>query len=198
MKRLLIGAMIFLAVFLSVGLGIAKIEVPSRTSRWVNDYAGIIDNATKDELEKLASSVKQKTPDPVELIIATFATTGGWNFEDFVLAYGERWREAKRGKRDNGVVLIVVMDERRVSIGVGNNLKGILTNQKTAEIINNLILPEFKKGRYSDGMEKGAEEIVAVLNSSKIPQGTILSPIITILIIAAILLYLIFRREHKA
>lgn len=147
------------------------IEVPGRTRWWVNDYAGIIDEETKGYLEGLISSIEQKTPDPIEIIVATFKSLEGWRVEDFEREYGERWRLSKTG-RDNGVVVLITLEERRIDIGVGQNLKNILTDPKIRNIIDNIIAPEFNKLNFSLGIKKGVEAIMEILKDRDIPRDT--------------------------
>lgn len=165
----------------------AKIEIPGRTNNWVNDYAGVIDKETKDYLEKMLSSIKQKTPDAVEVIVATFKSLDGWDFKDFSREYGEKWRAVKRDKRDNGVIIVAAIDERRVGIGVGKNLHGILTPSVTSNIIRNTLLPAFSEGKYSEGIKKAAEEIINILDKANIPAGDPLMALLGILAVIGLL-----------
>lgn len=174
---------IFLALVLSGVTVYAKIQIPGRTDTYLNDYAQIIDESTKRDLKELVSSIKQRNRDKIELIIAVFKSLEGWETQEFAAQYGEKWRLTKKG-RDNGVILLVALGERRVTIGVGQNLKNILTDQTVDDIIKNIILPHFKQGEYVQGIKKGAQKIVDILNSSKIPSGydTIRNVIIFILL----------------
>lgn len=198
MKKIFIICGILLVTIFVSDFGFAKIPVPGRTNSWVNDYAGIIDPETKNYLENLISSIEQKTPDPVEVIIATFKSLEGWNVQQFSSEYGEKWREIKKGRRDNGVVLLITLEERSINIGVGQNLKGILTDEVVDSIIRDVISPEFGKVRYAEGIKKGAETIVDILSKAEIPQGRLFTPkniLIAFLII--LIIYLIQRGEPK-
>ncbi len=170
MKKVLSGLAALPLVLIAFTV-FAEINIPGRTDRWVNDYAGVIDENTKIYLEKIASSIKQKTPEPVEVIVTTFKSLGEREFEDFSREYGEKWRLAKRGRRDNGVIILVIIDDRRVAIGVGKNLEGILTQRVTNDIIQDTILPYFREGNYSEGIKKAAEAIIAILDKAEIPTG---------------------------
>ena len=147
----------------------AKMTVPGRTASWVNDYAGIIEEKTEAYIEQRICDIEQKTPDPIEVIIATFSSIEGWDFKDFAVAYGEKWREVKRGKRDNGVILLVVLDGNHAAIGPGQNLKNVFNNVVINDILRNKIIPDFTQGNYSDGIKKGADAILSILKDSEIP-----------------------------
>jgi len=196
MTRKIIYICLVLAVLLPVaGISAAKAPVPGRTGSWVNDYAGIIDKETKDYLEGRISSIKQKTPQPVEIIVATFRSIEGWSIEDFALAYGEKWREIKGGSRDNGVIVLVALDEGSVFIGAGRNLKGILTDAIVNDIIQRVIIPDFKNGNFSKGIKAAVDILIDTLEKAEIPSGSMMlvlrNAILALICLAA--LFAIFR-----
>lgn len=149
----------------------ARMTIPGRTDKMVNDYAGILDDATKKDVEELSASVRDKSPDPVEVIVATFPSIDDWPFEEFRRQYGENWRHTRKGSkyRDNGVIILVAFKEKRVSAGAGQNLKAILSDKVINDILRNEIMTEFKKGDFNSGIKKGVEKIVNILNNAKIP-----------------------------
>ena len=191
MKRVLLCAL--LLVMLSTVCS-AKMDVPGRTDSWVNDYAGIMDSDSKAYLEEILSSVEQKTPEPIEIIIAVFPELDGWEFSEFAQVYGEKWREAKLGKRDNGVVILAALKEGRVAIGVGQNLKDVITDHMINDIIENLIVPEFQRGKFSEGIRSAAEKIVAILNESNIPTDMPIGAKLAIFVIIIVMIRL-FRNK---
>jgi uncharacterized protein len=197
MKKILTVLMTILIIGALAVNVFAKIEVPGRTNSRVNDYAGVIDKDTKDYLEKMLSSIKQKTQDPVEVIVTTFKTLDGWDFREFSQAYGEKWRDVKRNKRDNGVIILVAINEGRVGIGVGRNLNDILTPAITTGIIQNTFLSAFSEAKYSEGLKKGTEEIVSILDKARIPSGNPLTVLLGILVVVGILLAVIFRTKKR-
>jgi len=183
-KNICLCAVLLLSVCLS-GAVSAKIDVPGRTASWVNDYAGVISEGDKKSLEQLLSSIPQKTPDPVEVVVATFKSLEGWDTVDFAAEYGEKWREAKKRLRDNGVLILVVLDERRVFIGVGKNLTAILPPVVVGNIIQKVIVPKFSKGRPGDGLRAGAEAVIKILEGAEIPKDNPLG--IIVISVAALL-----------
>jgi len=201
-KRIILFCVILFSLGFFADTAYSKIEIPGRTRWWVNDYAGVIDEETKGYLEELISSIEQKTPDPIEIIVATFESIEGWRVEDFRREYGERWRLSKTG-RDNGVVVLIAMEEQQINIGVGRNLKNILTDPKVRNIIDNVIAPEFNEGRFSLGIKKGVESAIDILKDADIPQDTPLTVITnifkTLLVIFVLILFFIIgsRRPNK-
>jgi uncharacterized protein len=185
----------FISLSLFVALAtcaFAKIEVPGRTGKWVNDYAGVIDDNTKSYLEGLISSIKQKAPDPIEVIVATFESLEGWKFEDFSREYGEKWRLTRQSKRDNGVIVLIAVKDGRVGIGVGRNLERILTYPVTDDIVKKIMLPDFSKGKYSEGIKKAVEAIIEVIGKAEIPSGNPLMVLVGLLAVVCLLLAALF------
>lgn len=183
--------------FFNSGTLHAKINVPGRTGHWVNDYAGIIDETTKKYLERRISSINQKTPDPIEIIIATFPDLGDWEPKEFAFEYGKRWGRTRQG-RDNGVILLLATKEGFVDIGVGRNLSGILTDERMQVLINDTIMPSIKNGTYSEGIKKWVETIIDILGKEEIPAdkpGSV-GRIILIFLIIIVIFFLIKSKKQ--
>jgi len=194
MKRLFLSCAILVAFVFLANTSFAKISVPGRTDSWVNDYAGIFDKETKDYLENLASSINQKTPYSVELIIATFSDLEGWKPVEFAREYGEKWRLTKAG-RDNGIVLFFSLKERFATIGVGQNIENVLTDGKIRDILRNVITPEVKKGEFALAIKKGAEAIADILNRAEIPTNkSVIVPRILIILALGLLVFFIVKK----
>jgi len=180
------------------GSATAKMEIPGRTEFSVNDYAGIIDQGTKKRIENIIASLKQQTPEPVEVIVATFRSLDGWEFDEFSKKYGEAWRHAKKGQRDNGAIILVALKEGRAAIGAGQNLIGILTPVVTNDIMQRIITPEFSKARYAEGLEEAVEEMVKILNAADIPTGNILLYYIRMTLLAVVIIvFIVFLIQKK-
>lgn len=150
----------------------ARAPIPDKTKSFVNDYAGMIDKDTEAYLEKELKAVHKKYGGmDVEIVVSTFPDMEGWDFGDFCAAYGQKWREAEKGRRDNTVIIVITAKEGRIAIGAGDNLKGVITPEKIAYIINKIMVPEFSSGNFSGGTKRAADIIISLLKDSKIPSG---------------------------
>jgi len=149
----------------------ALMDIPGRTNHWVNDYAGVIDINTKTFLEKTISSVRQKTPDNIEIIVATFPDTGGWEINKFAQQYFNNWGSTKTG-RDNGVVILIVVNDGQIQIGVGKNLAKILPDSVIDGIVAEDMIPYLRKGDYSTGVKKASLRIISILEGADIPHSS--------------------------
>jgi uncharacterized protein len=133
---------------------------PALTGRVV-DEAGLLDAAARTALTQSLAELEQKTTD--QLVVVTLKSLQGTSIEDYGYQLGRRWQIGQKDK-NNGVLLIVAANERKVRIEVGYGLEGTLTDAITKLIIENSILPRFKVADYPGGIKRGVEDIVQVLS----------------------------------
>jgi uncharacterized protein len=136
------------------------LSFPALTGRVV-DEAGLMDAATRTALIEQLAGLEQKTTD--QLVVVTLKSLQGTSIEDYGYQLGRRWQIGQKDK-NNGVLLIVAPNERKVRIEVGYGLEGTLTDAVTKLIIENSILPRFKVADFSGGIKRGVEDIVQVLS----------------------------------
>jgi uncharacterized protein len=98
------------------------------------------------------------------MVIAIFRSLEGESLEDFSIRLAERWRVGQRGL-DNGVILLVFLDERRVRLEVGYGLEPVLPDAIASRIISGAIGPRFREGRYAAGLESAVQEVYARVTS---------------------------------
>jgi len=134
-------------------------DLPALTGRVV-DSAALLTPAEKAGIAEDLAALERRTTD--QLVVVTTPSLGGRTIDQYGLALGNGWHIGQRGK-DNGVLLIVAPTERRVRIEVGYGLEAILTNARAQQIIDQAILPQFRQGRWYDGITAGTQEIVATL-----------------------------------
>ncbi|MDA8084576.1 MAG: TPM domain-containing protein [Nitrospiraceae bacterium] len=142
-------------VFLCAGLVLA-LDVPKLTG-YVNDYAGMISAQTKAEIEGKLQTFEQT--DSTQVVILTVPSLQNDPIEDFGIRAGEAWKIGQKGK-DNGVILIVSKEDRKMRIEVGRGLEGKLTDLMSGRIINQVIKPRFKAGDYDAGFLAGVSAII--------------------------------------
>lgn len=143
-----------------------KLTFPALTGRVV-DEAGILDPETEAALTQLSAALEQQTSD--QLVVVTLASLRGREIEEYGYQLGRHWGIGQSGKaaagraKDNGVLLIVAPNERRVRIEVGYGAEGRLTDAISSVIINQSILPRFRAGDFAGGILRGAQDITQVL-----------------------------------
>ena len=135
--------------------------LPALTGRVV-DQAGIHSPQVEERLDRLSSELERRTTD--QLVIVTLPSLDGRPIEDVGLALGRGWGIGQKEK-DNGVLLVVAPNERRVRIEVGYGLERILPDERAAEIIQRDLLPPFRQSEFEQGILAGAEAISQLLVS---------------------------------
>lgn len=112
------------------------------------------------ELDADLKALEDKSSDQV--VVVTLPSLQGFTIEDFGYQVGRHWGIGTKGK-DNGVLLIVAPNERKVRIEVGRGLEPILTDAMSKVVINGAILPRFRTGDYAGGIKEGVKGIELVL-----------------------------------
>jgi uncharacterized protein len=126
----------------------------------VNDYAGMLSPETAQKLEAELTGFEKS--DSTQIVILTIPALSEENIEDYSIRVAENWKIGQKGK-DNGVILLVAKQERKVRIEVGRGLEGKLTDLISGRIIRNEIVPYFRIGDFNRGVENGVSAIIAVV-----------------------------------
>lgn len=127
-------------------------QLPARPADYVVDLAGVIDRGTFQKLNGYLKELEQKTT--AQMIVLTVKTTGGEAIETYAVQAFERWKLGQKGK-DNGVLLVVAVQDRRAKIEVGYGLEGVLPDAFCGRIGREVFAPFFKKGDYGRGVYEG-------------------------------------------
>ncbi|MBO0755775.1 MAG: YgcG family protein [Bradyrhizobiaceae bacterium] len=133
---------------------------PTLTARIV-DEANILDSATRTALTEKLAALETKTGD--QLVIVTLKSLQGTSIEDFGYQLGRHWGIGQKDK-NNGALLIVAPNERKVRIEVGYGLEGTLTDALSKVVIENAIVPRFRAGDFAGGITRGTDDIIQVLS----------------------------------
>ena len=124
---------------------------------YVNDYAGLIAPEAKAKLENDLRAFEQS--DSTQVVILTVPSLEGEDLEGFSIRVATTWKIGQQTK-DNGVLLLVAKQERKIRIEVGKGLEGVLTDLLSGRIIDLVIKPNFKRGDYSGGLVAGVAAII--------------------------------------
>ncbi len=142
--------------------------MPYLTGRVV-DNAEILKPATRERIAALAKAHEDKTTD--QIAVLTIPTLGGDSVEEFANRVFAAWKLGQKGK-DNGVLVVVAPQDRKMRIEVGYGLEGTLTDVAASRIIRNVMTPAFKNGDFDRGIEDGVAAIVAQLEGQPASAGT--------------------------
>ena len=147
-----------LALALAAGAAFAA-DVPYLTGRVV-DNAEILAPATRDKLTAALKAHEDASTD--QIAVLTVPTIGGEAIEQYATRVFDAWKLGQKGK-DNGVLVIVVPNDRKMRIEVGYGLEGTLTDVASSRIIRDRMTPRFKEGNYDHGVSDGVDAIIAQL-----------------------------------
>jgi uncharacterized protein len=183
-----------LLIFFSI-TAYSQPDIPPQGGFWVHDQANVLSPQTKQRLESIVQAEYDSTSNQIGILI--ISSLEGGSLEEYSLRVAEAWKIGKRDK-DNGVLLLIVIQDRLMRIETGYGLEGALTDAMASRIIRNEIAPHFRSGDYAAGVEAGLVGIIQAISgeyenddpeprtrhSKKFPLSTIVI-IIIILILAS-------------
>ncbi len=124
--------------------------IPERPLNYVVDLAGIVDDTTENRLNGYLQQLEQKTT--AQLVILTIKSLEGESIEDLSIEIAhDKWKIGQKGK-DNGVLFLISLNDRKYRIEVGYGLEGVLPDSLVGSLGRNILVPFFKKGDYSNGI----------------------------------------------
>ena len=155
------AALAVIAALLFGLLAVLAQTYPALTGRVV-DQAGEIDAAAKAALETKLASLETKSG--IQLVVATVTSLEGQEIEPYANGLFRAWALGQK-TRNNGVLLLVAPNEKRVRIEVGYGLEGTLTDALSKVVIFNAMGPRFKTGDFSGGIARGVDDIITILTT---------------------------------
>jgi uncharacterized protein len=129
-----------------------------RPQTGVVDLANVMDARSRAALESLLVELRRKTG--VELRVLTLSSLEGGEIDDFTNRLFEKWRI---GKDDRGLLLLAAIEDRKVRVEVGYGLEALITDAKAGRILDNEVLPHFKRGDYATGLYGGALGLASII-----------------------------------
>ena len=154
LNNFFVGIILF-SLFLLPVSGFA-IDIP-QLKGYVNDYADIISPSAEQRLEEELRSFEQT--DSTQLVILTIPSLEGEVIEDFSIRVADAWKIGQAVK-DNGIILLVAKEDKKMRIEVGRGLEGRLTDLVSGRIIDLAIKPGFKRGDYDQGFLMGVSALI--------------------------------------
>jgi uncharacterized protein len=191
----------------------AQPPVPTLTGA-VNDFAKVVDPASKSELERRINSLMSATGDTVVVVVMP-NIEGFADINEFKLkAFENGGRGIGKKGKDNGLLIAVAVNERKIGVEVGYDLEQFITDGFAGQVIRERIAPQFRDGRYGEGLVAGTTAIITriaeargvqltdvprerVAVQRRRPSGGIPLPMIVFLIILFILMSRGGRRRRR-
>ena len=147
-NRLLIQTF-FIFCSLYAAASFAEVVVPPTPDRYVVDLAGIVDDAIETKLNAYLQELEQKTT--AQVVVLTIQSLEGAALEEFSLRTAEKWGLGQKGK-DNGVLILISLQDREYRFETGYGIEGIIPDSLAGSIGREYLVPNFRKGDYSNGI----------------------------------------------
>ncbi len=202
MKKLFSILVLFSCVFLTYAQNGENnsidqiIKTPPNPPRLVNDYANVLTPEQRDALERKLYQFDDTTTNQVVVVIVK--SLDGRDVADAATELGRSWKVGDK-KNNNGVVLLISKDDRKLNISPGYGLERSLPDLVCQQIIQTIIVPNFKGNDYYGGIDRGTDAIIQATKgefvaptgyNKRLSKGTPLSRIIFFIVIGVVLLSL--------
>jgi uncharacterized protein len=146
----------------------AEPPLPPKPATYFSDNAGIVNSNVASYLNRQLEQFERETSN--QLVVAIYRKLPeGSELNDYVFRTYQSWAIGQKGK-DNGVLMMAFIDDRKIRIEVGYGLEGALPDSVAARIIREVIAPHFKAGAYGSGLEEGVDAIISATKGEY--QGT--------------------------
>jgi uncharacterized protein len=145
---------------------LSEADIPYLTGR-VTDNAQILSQTTRQSLSKVLKDHEDRTSN--QIAILTIPTINGESIEEYAVDVFEAWKLGQR-ENDNGILIVVVPNDRRMRIEVGYGLEATLPDAMAGRIIQSIMTPRFKNGDYDGGISDGVKAIIEVLEGGQLPE----------------------------
>lgn len=164
MKSRFSSILLIIYLLLLVPSTIYSISVPDRPSAYVVDLAGVINDNVEVTLNGYLRELEEKTTS--QMVVLSIDSLEGESIEDLSINIAhDKWKLGQKGK-DNGVLLLIAIQERKYRIEVGYGLEGVLPDSLAGSIGRQYLVPYFKKGDYSTGILTAALAVISEIASN--------------------------------
>ncbi|MFP4085860.1 MAG: TPM domain-containing protein [Desulfobacteraceae bacterium] len=126
----------------------------------VNDFAGVIPDASAQKITAVSAALLQKTGVPI--VVVTMPDIGGAEYNDYANRLYTAWGIGKKGE-DKGVLIFITIQERKMRIETGYGVEGILPDGRVGEIRDRYMLPYLKEDRFAEGLLAGTLAVAKII-----------------------------------
>ncbi|HRO42801.1 MAG TPA: TPM domain-containing protein, partial [Flavipsychrobacter sp.] len=158
LRSFLLTAFLFLAAALPFTIHAQNIPAAPNPPRLVNDLANVMTPQQQQQLEDKLVNFDKTTS--TQITIVTIKSLDGYEVAQYAVELANTWGIGRKGK-DNGVLVLAAINDRRMNISTGYGLEGALPDVVTGRIIRNEMTPAFRQGDYYTGFSKAADAIIA-------------------------------------
>jgi len=161
-------AVVLLTVAGATGQSTSPVESPlGAPTGFVNDYAGVIDSATKQQIETKLTEFKARSTPPTELAVAVVRTTGDRQIFDFSLAVARDWKIGSKADDNPSALLLIAIDDRKYFTQVSRDLEDELPDGLVGSLQRQFLVPEFKKANYAKGISDTIDAYIRTIEERR-------------------------------
>jgi uncharacterized protein len=146
--------------------------IPELWGTRIHDEAKILSTGFINQLEQQLKTHEDSTSNQIAVLV--IPTLGDYPIEEYALQVSEKWKLGQQGK-DNGVLLLLAINDRKVRIEVGYGLEGVLPDALTNQIIRNEIAPYFRQNNYEGGIQAATNAILKAIAGEYQAEQTVTS-----------------------
>jgi uncharacterized protein len=139
----------------------ADLKIPRSPDQWVTDTAGFLSVDTAGRINLRLRAYEAESGHQILVYIGK--TTGGYPIEEFAVKAFEAWKPGRKGL-DDGLILFIMADDRKMRIEVGYDLEDKVTDAKAAGIINDVLTPKFRAGDPDGGVREAVDKLVEIIS----------------------------------
>ncbi|MGV8878569.1 MAG: TPM domain-containing protein [Sphingobacteriaceae bacterium] len=192
MKKILFAVAILLFAIPSIAQ-----NFPDKPSTLVTDFTNTLSSQEKSALEQKLVAFDDSTSTQIAVVV--LKSVGDYDIADYGVQLGRKWGIGQQGK-NNGILLLVALGDRKVTIQTGYGAEGALPDVITKEIIENDIKPPFKQGNYYAGLDAGTSSLMKYIKGEyksdrKRQKNNGGGSIPIVLIIIIVIMIIIFRNS---
>lgn len=130
---------------------------PSNPPRLVNDFSNTLSEAERTTLERKLVAYDDSTSTQISVVL--IRSVGSYDISDYAFQLGEKWGIGRQGK-DNGLLILAAMDDRKVFMATGYGLEGAVPDVVANRIVDNVIVPAFKAEAYYEGLNQATDMVM--------------------------------------
>lgn len=205
--RFRLSRLVFLLFFCLPFYASQDIKIPPSPSRWATDTAGFLSPQTVAELDSQLEAFERSTGRQVLLYVGR--TTEGYPIEEFAVKAFAAWKVGRKGL-DDGLVLFIMADDKKIRIEVGYGLESIVPDAVASRVINDILVPGIRAGESNRAVTEAVASLLQTISGRPFspigqrqrqypearPQGK--SAVSTVLIIIGIIFFLILFITHPS
>ncbi len=158
---------------------------------YVNDKAGILDPADEKKLEAKLKGWQNSTSN--EFAVLTVKTTGNESAQEYSFRIAEQWAIGDKEK-DNGLLLLIAVEDRKFYMQVGEGLEGVLPDGKVGLLINQELPPKFRAGDFYGGIDNYVTKVIGIVGGAYTideATGSDVNPVVIIVFVVIVVLFLL-------